>query len=91
MSGAAPPKSPEPVVTHRAQGRIERIDGSTLTVSHGPVPSLKWGAMTMEFAAPKSGVPVGVAVGDAVSFEFVQTPAGDFAVTRLERVAGAKP
>jgi Cu(I)/Ag(I) efflux system membrane fusion protein len=91
MSGAAPSKSPEAVVTHRAQGRIERIDGSTLTVSHGPVPSLKWGAMTMEFAAPKSGIPVGVAVGDAVSFEFVQTPAGDFAVTRLERVAGAKP
>jgi Cu(I)/Ag(I) efflux system membrane fusion protein len=91
MSGAAPPKSPEPVVTHRAQGRIERIDGSTLTVSHGPVPSLKWGAMTMEFAAPKSGIPVGVAVGDAVSFEFVQTPAGGFAVTRIERLAGAKP
>ena len=91
MSGTAAQKSPEPVVTHRAQGRIEHIDGSTLTVSHGPVPSLKWGAMTMEFAAPKSGVPVGVAVGDAVSFEFVQTPAGDFAVTRLERVAGAKP
>jgi membrane fusion protein, copper/silver efflux system len=91
MSGGAPSKAPETVVTHRGEGRIERIDGNALTISHGPVASLKWGAMTMEFAAPKAGVPAGVAAGDAVRFDFVQTPAGEFAVTKIERAPGGKP
>ena len=91
MSDGAPSKAPETLATHRGEGRIERIDGNTITISHGPVASLKWNAMTMEFAAPKGGVPAGVAPGDSIRFDFVQTPAGEFAVTKIERVPRGKP
>ena len=80
MSGGAP--------AHHAEGRLERVEGKMLTISHGPVPSLKWGAMTMEFAAP-ADLPKDLKAGDPVRFEFVQTPAGEFAVTKIER--GGKP
>ena len=88
MAGAAPAKAESPA--HHADGRVERIDGKTLTISHGPVPSLKWGPMTMEFSAPPSGMP-DLKAGDAIRFDFVQTPAGEFAITRIERASGGKP
>jgi Cu(I)/Ag(I) efflux system membrane fusion protein len=87
MSGGAPTAA-APAPAHHAEGRIERVEGRTLTISHGPVPSLKWGAMTMEFAAP-ADLPKDLKAGDAVRFDFVQTPAGEFAVTKIER--GGKP
>ena len=90
MSSAVPAANAG-VAAHRAAGRIERIDGNTLTISHGPVPSLKWGPMTMEFNAPPAGVPGDVKAGDTIRFDFVQTPAGEFAVTKIERSGGGKP
>jgi hypothetical protein len=46
--------------------------------------------MTMDFNAPPTGMPAGLKAGDAIHFEFVQTPAGEFQATRIER-AGGKP
>jgi Cu(I)/Ag(I) efflux system membrane fusion protein len=83
--------SPQPQAasaSHHAEGRLENVHEGTLTVSHGPVPELKWPAMTMDFAAPKGGLPPGLKAGDAVAFDFVQTPAGEFQVTRIERKPG---
>jgi Cu(I)/Ag(I) efflux system membrane fusion protein len=74
--------------SHHAEGRLENVHEGTLTLSHGPVPELKWPAMTMDFAAPQGGLPPGLKPGDAVAFDFVQTPAGEFRVTRIERKPG---
>ena len=74
--------------SHQAEGTVERIDGKALTISHGPVPSLKWGPMTMEFQAPASGVPPGLKPGDTIHFEFVQTPEGEFQATSIHRMGG---
>jgi Cu(I)/Ag(I) efflux system membrane fusion protein len=84
--GAAPAATPQ---AHRAEGKIEHVHGKELTISHGPVPSLKWGPMTMDFAAPKSGLPQGLKAGDPITFEFVQSPAGTFDITKIERKGGA--
>ena len=62
-----------------------------MTISHGPVPSLKWPEMTMDFLAPKEGLPKGLKEGDPVAFEFVDAGSGDYRVTRIERRAGGKP
>jgi Cu(I)/Ag(I) efflux system membrane fusion protein len=75
---------------HRAEGRLERIGHHDLTISHGPVASLQWGAMTMDFNAPKDGLPPGLKAGDPITFEFVQSPQGTFDVTKIER-KGGKP
>ncbi len=55
---------------HEGNGRVEAIGPDSLTLSHGPIPSLKWGSMTMDFMLPRTGAPRGVAVGDTVEFSF---------------------
>jgi Cu(I)/Ag(I) efflux system membrane fusion protein len=75
---------------HRAEGKLERIGHHDLTISHGPVPSLKWGPMTMDFNAPK-GLPPDLKPGDAIAFEFVQSPQGSFDVKKIERTSAGGP
>jgi len=55
---------------HQGDAKVEKIDRDAVTLSHGPIASLKWGAMTMDFKPPQRGLPRGMAVGDRVSFEF---------------------
>ena len=55
---------------HSGTAKVEAIGRDTLTLSHGPIASMQWGAMTMEFRLPKSGVPRGLEAGDRVDFEF---------------------
>ena len=86
MSEKAAPKAATPV--HRAQGKLEQIDKEEITISHGPVPSLQWGAMTMGFKPPAGGMAPGMAVGDTVSFGFTQDKDGAFTITTI---APAKP
>ena len=61
---------------HTGSARIEAITRDAVTLSHGPIPSLKWGPMTMDFKLPKGGVQRGLAAGDRVDFEFVVDAAG---------------
>jgi Cu(I)/Ag(I) efflux system membrane fusion protein len=84
--------APAKTVGHSAEGTIESIDlkAGALTVSHGPVPSLKWPAMSMEFAVANSTLLQGYQAGDAVAFEFVERQPGEWVVTSLQHVkAGA--
>ena len=61
---------------HASQARVEAIGRDAVTLSHGPIASLKWPAMTMDFKLPKGGLTHGVAVGDRVKFEFTMNPDG---------------
>ena len=38
--------------TFSAEGKVESVDADGITISHGPVPALKWPAMTMGFGKP---------------------------------------
>jgi membrane fusion protein, copper/silver efflux system len=71
---------------HTGEGKVEAIGKDSVTLSHGPIPSLKWGAMTMDFRLPGGGAPAGLAPGSAVSFDFVQTPEGEYAITAMRPV-----
>jgi Cu(I)/Ag(I) efflux system membrane fusion protein len=56
---------------HSGEGKVEAIGKDTMTLSHGPIPSLKWGPMTMDFKLPAgAAMPSNVKLGDSVSFEF---------------------
>src|SRR5258708_35322787 len=77
-----------PRQTHHGEGRVESIGKDEITLSHGPIPSLQWGAMTMGFKAPANGVPQNLAVGDTVSFEFREAQGGKFEITRIARAGG---
>ena len=69
--------------THHASGVVEQVTHDSITISHGPVPTMQWPAMTMAFAVPH-GMPVKAKVGDKVSFDFRQAPGGTFELTRIE-------
>ena len=77
-------------VRHEGAGLIESIDRDGITLTHGPIPSLKWGDMTMNFKPPAQGMPRGVATGDRVDFEFIMGSEGP-QITRLTRLPPQAP
>ena len=99
MGGMAPPvsapaigkagqaASTPPSPLHHGVGKVEQIDEDKITLSHGPIPTLHWGAMTMGFKLPLNGLPVDVAVGDTVLFEIRQTPDGSYRIASIARQA----
>ena len=62
-AAAAPP-------AHVAEGKVESVEPDGITISHGPVPSLNWPAMTMGFSKPDPQAFADVRRGDSVRFEF---------------------
>ena len=76
-------------VTHHGTGKVEKIDKDEITLSHGPIPSLQWGPMTMGFKLPPSGLPKNIAVGDNVAFDIRQTKDGMFEIVGISPTAGA--
>jgi RND family efflux transporter MFP subunit len=70
---------------HKAQGKVDSVDAKagTVTLSHGPVDSLKWPAMTMEFKLANPALLKDLQPGKAVSIEFVERAAGEWVITAV--------
>ncbi|MDP1630215.1 MAG: copper-binding protein [Caulobacter sp.] len=53
------------------QGEVVAVDAKagTVILKHGPIPALKWPAMTMKFKVESAAVLEGVTVGAKVHFE----------------------
>jgi Cu(I)/Ag(I) efflux system membrane fusion protein len=75
--------------THLGTGQVEKIDKGEITLSHGPIPSLQWGPMTMDFKLPEAALPQAIAAGDTVEFEFLQASDGQFHIMRITPQAEA--
>lgn len=73
---------------HTGEGVVERVAGSDITISHGPVASARMGAMTMAFKAPKDST-TSPKVGERIRFEFAIEPSGDFQIYRIEPLGAA--
>lgn len=73
-------------VAHSARGRLDDVDAKTgmLVISHEPIPSLNWPAMTMEFVAAKEAVAKAAKPGTPIAFEFVERKPGEWVVTKIE-------
>ncbi|MGD9812394.1 MAG: efflux RND transporter periplasmic adaptor subunit, partial [Sphingobium sp.] len=61
---------------YRATGVIESITARSVTLRHGPVPALKWPAMTMTFATNGPAQLRGFKRGDKVTIRFEQKDGG---------------
>jgi Cu(I)/Ag(I) efflux system membrane fusion protein len=91
---AVPQASAAPPV-HQGTAKVEAVGKEALTLSHGPIPTLKWGPMTMDFKVPAaaSQLPANVKAGDQVGFEFFMDKEGLPQLTRVwpaPAVAGQK-
>jgi Cu(I)/Ag(I) efflux system membrane fusion protein len=88
LNGAPAPTMDNTAPRHEGQGKVEALAGEAITLSHGPIASLKWGSMTMDFKVPlKGGLPRHLEVGDPVSFEFYMDADGMPQLTRLSHLA----
>ena len=76
--------APQAGNVHSAAGEVTAIDGDQVTVSHGPVESLGWPAMTMTFGAGSPDMIGQVGVGERVSFSFRQDDRG-YTLTSLSK------
>ena len=86
-SASAVPKEARaaPAVGHRGEGTVQALDTKTgtVTIAHGPVATLRWPAMTMEFKVATSALLSGLEAGSDIAFEFVQRTPGDWVITRI--------
>ena len=78
--------------SHKGRGTVRAINLQTGSVSieHGPIASLKWPAMTMDFPVKNKTLLKGVKPGQSVEFELAPERPGEFAITRIVP-AGAQP
>ena len=83
-SGPTEPKSA--AVGHRAEGVVDAIDtkAGTVMLSHGPIATLQWPGMTMEFILANPSLAANLKPGNPVAFEFVERKPGEYVVTKLE-------
>jgi len=85
LNAAPQPDAASTAPSHRGEAKVEAIGSDSVTLSHDPIDSLKWGAMTMDFKLPRVGLTPALAPGDRVSFEFYMDAEG------LPRLTGASP
>ena len=97
--GAAPksgkdgekPAAASPAAGHRAEGTVDSVDAKdgTVSLSHGPVASLKWPAMTMEFKVANPSLLQTLKLGAKVDVEFVERQPGEWVITSATPVGKA--
>ncbi len=80
---------PKPAkVGHQGDGVLEAINpDGTLSITHGPIASLGWPGMTMDFELANSSLAQGIAPGSAVTFELVERKPDEWVVIRLQAKA----
>ncbi len=71
---------------HHAEGKVDSVDvkAGSVSISHGPVASLKWPAMTMDFKLANQTQLKDLQPGAAVSFEFVERNPGEWVITSVK-------
>jgi len=79
------PAQPAASQLHRGQGTVQAVDakGGMVEIEHGPIASLKWPAMSMEFKVKDRAQLARLSKGQAVEFEFSEQGAGEFIIERI--------
>jgi Cu(I)/Ag(I) efflux system membrane fusion protein len=62
----------------------------TVSVAHGPIETLKWPAMTMDFKVANDGMLAGLKPGATIAFEFVERAPGEWVITKITPRGAAK-
>lgn len=90
LGGAATATTPAApaakIVGHQASGTVDGVDlkEGTVSLNHGPVASLKWPAMTMEFKAANATLLQSLKPGAKVTVEFIERQPGEWVITSVK-------
>ena len=79
--------------THRGEGRVEAVDAgrSSVTLTHAPIASLKWPAMTIDFKVKEASLLRALKPGQYVAFDMAGEPGGEYTIVGIRPAAGQKP
>lgn len=86
----AAPASAAPAGVHVGQGKVEKVEPASITISHGPVLSLKWPAMTMGFGKADPKAFPDVKPGDTVRFQFKEGGPSGYQLLTVQRTGSSK-
>ncbi|RSZ39910.1 MULTISPECIES: efflux RND transporter periplasmic adaptor subunit [unclassified Variovorax] len=90
MAASEPAATPAATL-HKAEGKVESVAPDGITISHGPVATLKWPSMTMGFAKASPDAFADIKPGDRVRFEFKEGGPTGYELVSIERAErGAK-
>ena len=72
-------------LSHQATGTLEAIDAKdgTVTVTHAPVASLNWPAMSMDFILANPALVGKLKAGTPITIEFVERGPGEWVITKM--------
>jgi membrane fusion protein, copper/silver efflux system len=90
QAASATPASQAAPMVHVGQGKIESVGADVITISHGPIATLKWPAMTMGFGKPAPTSFADIHVGDTVRFEFQEGGPSGYQLANVQRLGGSK-
>jgi len=79
----AMPGGDVPNRSHSGEGRVVALDDRSVTLAHGPIPSIEWTSMTMQFVLPAGPAP-DVAIEEQVRFTFTMGADGIPRLTSIE-------
>jgi membrane fusion protein, copper/silver efflux system len=85
-AAASTPGAAAPPI-HEGEGTVESATADALTISHGPVATMKWPAMTMGFAKPDPKAFPDVHAGDTVHFRFRKGNASGYELVDVRKMA----
>ena len=94
QGGAAPSDKPAAAkVGNKAEGKVEEVDAraGTVSITHGPVASLNWPGMTMDFKPANEAIMKQLNPGTAIDFEFVERGQGEWVITSVKPAGKANP
>ena len=90
-SGHGTQAKPAATQMHKCKGTVEAVDAcsGTVKINHGPIPSLKWPAMSMEFKVKDKAMLAGIKKGQAVEIDITQGAPGEFVIERIAPTVSA--
>lgn len=86
MASPAATAAAPAAVLHQAEGKVESVAPDGLTISHGPVATLKWPSMTMGFAKASPEAFPDIQPGDLVRFEFKEGGPTGYELVSVQRM-----
>jgi Cu(I)/Ag(I) efflux system membrane fusion protein len=89
---AAAPATGAVSATHRGEGTVQALDPAhaSVTLAHGPIASLKWPAMTMDFKVKDAALLRALKPGQRIVFDLAGEAGDEYTIVGIQ-AAGAKP
>lgn len=86
LTGLAAGPAPAAEQVHKGQGTVSSVDAKagSVKLAHGPIPSLNWPAMAMDFRVRDKASLAALKPGQKIEFELVEEKKGRYVISRIK-------